>query len=54
MDLKEVLSQIQNNSITKFKGCLLKRSPYGGTLFQLGGEGVKKRCQMSQLNIPFY
>ena len=32
------------------KGCLQKKSPYGGTLFQLGGEGVKKNL----LKIPFY
>ena len=37
------------------KGCLpKKKSPYGGTLSQLGGEGVKINFKMSLLKIPFY
>ena len=31
-----------------------KKSPYGGTLSQLGGEGVKINFKMSLLKIPFY
>ena len=30
------------------------KSPYGGTLSQLGGEGVKITFEMSLLKIPFY
>ena len=37
----------------KSKGCLPKKTPYGGTLSQLGGEGVKKTFEMSLLKIPF-
>ena len=31
-----------------------KKSPYGGTLSQLGGEGVKTNFKMSLQKIPFY
>ena len=31
-----------------------KKTPYGGTLSQLGGEGVKINFKMSLLKIPFY
>ena len=31
-----------------------KKSPYGGTLSQLGGEGVKINFKMSLLKIPFH
>ena len=30
------------------------KTPYGGTLSQLGGEGVKKSLEMSLLKTPFY
>ena len=30
-----------------------KKSPYGGTLSQLGGEGVRINFKMSLLKIPF-
>ena len=31
-----------------------KKSPYGGTLSQLGGEGVEINFKMSLPKIPFY
>ena len=30
-----------------------KKPPYGGTLSQLGGKGVKKNFEMSLLKMPF-
>ena len=51
---KEDLEEIIINEIVD-KGCLpKKKSPYGGTLSQLGGEGVKTNFKMSLQKIPFY
>ena len=41
--------------VSKLRDAFIKKkTPYGGTLSQLGGEGVKKTFEMSLLKIPFY
>ena len=40
--------------VSKLRDAFKKKTPNGGTLSQLGGEGVKKTFEMSLLKIPFY
>ena len=42
------------NKMFMVRDAFKKKTPYGGTLSQPGGEGVKITFKMSLLKIPFY
>ena len=55
MDFEDRLPEYLPKCISLFllRDAFKKKTPYGGTLSQLGGEGVKKTFEMSLLKIPF-
>ena len=55
LDLETVFEDTRNYYLRmELRDAFKKKTPYGGTLSQLGGGRGKKTFEMSLLKIPFY